>query len=43
MAPRELRVIRGQKGSVDVTSFSVILQSNEEEIQRPGLSISKIN
>lgn len=34
---------RGHKGSLDISSFSVILQSNEEEVKRPGLSISQIS
>lgn len=42
MEPRELRVIRGQKGSLEITSSSVILQSNKEETQRPELSIRLI-
>lgn len=42
MEPRELRVIRGQKGSLEITSSSVILQSNKEETQRPRLSIRLI-
>lgn len=41
MEPRELRVIRGHKGGLDKTLFSVILQSNEE-IRSTALSIIRV-